>query len=250
MLYQLSYRGLLSSPQAHLNIQQIKMRSSFSHSSIKIDPSDTLLFKSMLGNKTSSALTIKNLSENTICFKVKTSSPKEFLVTPINGTIHSLSDAKVSISFVGPPENKNKGQKFLIEICQAADVSVADWKSGVIQYKLGTHFLVSEDQEEQVEKDLVEERRPSASIYGEAVEDKEPSIKDEEVDEKKLLTSKNSELGSKIEQLRAQIENISHKLKFSKDIETINAEIGGKYSVPHLILMFVVGVLVGYYVLG
>lgn len=229
------------------------MKSSFSQSSVKLEPSDTLLFKSMMGNKTSSTLTIKNLAENTICFKVKTSSPKEFLVTPINGTIHSQEESKVSISFVGPSENKNKGQKFLIEACVASDVSIADWKSGSIQFKLGTHFLVTEETEEIKELHESEARRASASasIYGEAVEGHEEKEGHRDGDdEKKVLTNRNSELSSSIEQLHAQIEKISHKLKFSKDIEEISAEIGGKYAIPHLVLIFFLGLLVGYYILG
>ena len=232
------------------------MKTSLSQSSVKLEPSDTLLFKCMMGNKTSSTLTLKNLAENTICFKVKTSAPKEFLVTPINGTIHSQGDFKVSISFVGPSENKNKGQKFLIEACIASDVSLADWKSGAVQFKLGTHFLVADEAEDLREAPEMEARRASAgaSVYGEAVEveeEKEGHREEGEGDgEKKVLTNRNSELSSSIEQLHAQIEKISHKLKFSKDIEEISAEAGGKYAIPHLALIFFLGLLLGYYILG
>ena len=69
-------------------------------------------------------------------------------------------------------------------------------------------------------------------------------------EEKKAITAKNSELTSSIDKLEAEIEKTKHKLKFSKDLEIITSESVGKYSLPHLILVFLIGISIGYYILG
>lgn len=88
------------------------------------------------------------------------------------------------------------------------------------------------------------------SLYLEAEEEKgrEESLVLE--DDKKNITMRNRDLVSQNDKRKAEIDNARHKLKFSRDSDIALAESASKYGMPHLVVMFFVGLLIGYYVLG
>ena len=61
-----------------------------------------------------------------MCFKIKTSSPKEFLVKPNTGVIRLKSEIIATISFLGSQESTSKIHKFLIQTIPGSDASKAD----------------------------------------------------------------------------------------------------------------------------
>jgi hypothetical protein len=220
------------------------MQSKLDASLIRLDPPDCLTFKFSSSSRTSTSLNLKNLSENPVCFRVRVSAPKEFLVTPINGVVPPGEEAKINISFVAANEKKNMGQKFSVECSSAADVSLADWKNLGIQFKLTTRFDVEESNGKESEDKGSESRE---SFFSELGFDRAEGGLDEE---RKELVQRNTVLSGEIKKVQALIEKDSHKLKFSKDIEVISQEIGGKYAVPHLVLMFLAGMIIGFYILA
>ena len=226
------------------------MQSKLDSSSIKLDPPDTLEFKPSHTSKPSTSLLIKNLSENTIAFRVRVSTPKEFIVTPVNGVISASSYVNINITFAASADRKNAGQKFSIECCQAPDVSLADWKGKAVQFKLTTRFE-ADVQEVQVRERNRDEEESFNEFASFAYSEHKEEVKDRGIEqEKKELTVLNSEICEEIRKLQILIEDASHKLKFSKDIDLIAKEIGGKYTIPHLALLFVVGMVLGFYVLA
>ena len=235
------------------------MQSKLDSSLIKLDPSDTLDFVSSHTSKASTSLLIKNLSENTIVFRVRVSAPKEFIVTPVNGVISALSNVNINITFVASADRKNSGQKFSIECCQALDVSLADWKGKVIQFKLTTRFEVEEIKEKEKEEEWQRDRhrnRDNEESFNEFASFNYPELPRDEKksggleDEKKEITALNSEISAEIRKLHAMIEGANHKLRFNKDIDLISQEIGGKFAIKHCVFMFLIGLVVGYYVLA
>ena len=251
------------------------MQSKLDSSLIQLDPSDTLNFKPSHTSKASTSLLIKNLSENTIVFRVRVSAPKEFIVTPVNGVISASNNVNINITFVASADRKNAGQKFSIECCQAHDVSLADWKGKIVQFKLTTRFEVEEIKEKEKEKEKGKEwendregdKERDRERERERERDNEESFnefasfaysdipRDEKKsggleEEKKEITALNSEISAEIRKLHAMIEDANHKLRFNKDIDLISQEIGGKYAFTHCVFMFLIGILVGYYVLA
>lgn len=227
-------------------------------SNIQLIPSDKIVFKSLSPKDISSVL-IKNSGFIPIYFKIKVSSPKDFLVSPNSGAIPRNSETVVSVSFIGTPESSSKPHKFLIQTLACTDSSKVDWtRPDVKEFKLPTKFeigeLLSEDKYMNYRDDPISKNESMQdynsssnkdSVYGEPEEDYLALE-----DQKKTITAKNSDLTSNIDKLTAEIENAKHKLKFSKDLEIITSESMKKYGVHHLAGMFVIGILIGYYILG
>jgi hypothetical protein len=117
------------------------------------------------------------------------------------------------------------------------------------EFKLLTKFIQAE---ESPREEKVQYESPSVreSVYLEAEEEKsrEESLGLEE--DKKNITMRNRDLVSQNDKRKAEIDNARHKLKFSRDSDIALAESASKYGMPHLVFMFFVGLLIGYYVLG
>lgn len=128
--------------------------------------------------------------------------------------------------------------------CQ--DLNLADWRSKEVrEVKISTRFIIEKGEKN---SEVKEEISMKESIYGDAEESREESLLLE--DQKKNMTSRNSELTGDIDKLQAEIDKAMHKLKFSKDIDIMVSEAIGKYGIMHLVVMFFIGVLFGYYMLG
>ena len=157
-------------------------------SNIQLIPSDFIRFKGTSINE-ASYLTIKNNTPADICFKIMTSSPKEFLVMPNSNIVTGNSEASVQISFLGPLESVSKIHRFLVQVLICSDPAIANWKSADVRvFKIRTKFGGEEVRPE--EKDIRESSFMKESVYGDAEELKEEiSSLDER---EKIITSKNS----------------------------------------------------------
>ena len=118
--------------------------------------------------------------------------------------------------------------------------------------QIEAEFEEVKEREKEIEKERNRDDEESFNEFASfAYSEHREEVKDRGVEqEKKELTALNSEISEEIRKLHILIEDASHKLKFSKDIDLIAKEIGGKYTVPHLVLLFLVGMVVGFYVLA
>jgi len=209
----------------------------------------------MLSSRIESSFTIKNNSPSSICFKIKTSSPKDFTVNPTSATIRPKSDSSVLVVFVGPPDSRNRGQKFLVQIAFASDPNLVDWRSKeVLEFKIGTKFMVPEV-EERSNNSFVEEEdegvlSKSSTLYTDIEYEDDSNVNKRFEDEKKVLTAKNVELSKDIDRVKMEIEKAQYKLKHKKNLEISTGEKFAKYSIPHVLFTFVIGLFIGFYVLG
>ena len=153
----------------------------------------------------------------------------------------------MQISFLGPLESTSKIHKFLDQVLICSDPAIANWKSAdVREFKISTKFGGEEVRPE--EKDIRESSFMKESVFGDVEELKEEiSSLDER---KKIITSKNSELTGSIDKLQSEIDKAMHKLRFSKDLDIRLSEGVGKYGIHHLVGVFMLGFLIGYYILG
>lgn len=215
-----------------------------------------ILFKGMLSSRIESSFTLKNNSVSSICFKIKTSSRNEFLVSPTTSVIRPKEESLIQVTFSGPPEARNKGQKFLIQIAFASDLKLVDWSSKEnLEFKLGTKFLVA-DVEDKAPEPRVEEKDESftfknSSVYNDIeFEDDGTSGKSLE-DEKKGITEKNAIITNQIREIKKEIEQDRYKLKFKNETSHVAGnENSAKYSIPHVLLSFVIGLFLGFYILA
>lgn len=214
-----------------------------------------ILFKGMLSSRIESSLTIKNNSPSSVCFKIKTSSPKEFTVNPTSSIIRPKAEALVQVVFLGPPEARNRGQKFLVQIAFASDSNLVDWKSKeILEYKIGTKFMVS-DSEDKPNTSFVEEKDESVliknlSIYRDIEFEDDSSGQKKLEDDKRIANEKNVEISKEIEKIKLEIENARYRLKHKKNLDIATGEKVPKYSIPHVLFTFVIGLFIGFYLLG
>ena len=206
-----------------------------------------ILFKGMLSSRIESGFTIKNSSASSVCFKVKTSSKNEFLVTPITSVIRPKDEAAVQLTFTGPPESRNKGQKFQVQIAFASDLKLVDWNSKEnLDFRLGTRFMVAD-----LEEKPFETSQNNPSVYNDIEFEDDSGASKSLEEEKKNLTDKNLSITNEIRQLTQEIDQVKYKLKFKKETSHVAApEKGSKYSIPHVLFCFVVGLFLGFYILA
>jgi hypothetical protein len=209
----------------------------------------------MLSSRIESSFTIKNNSPSSICFKIKTSSPKDFTVNPTSATIRPKDESSILVVFVGPPDSRNRGQKFLVQISFASDPNLVDWRSKeILEFKIGTKFMVAEV-EEKSNNSFVEEMEDrvlskSSTMFSDMEYEEEVNVNKKVEDEKKAVTVKNVELSKEIDKIKMEIEKAQYKLRHKKNLEIGTGEKFAKYSIPHVLFTFVIGLFIGFYVLG
>lgn len=84
---------------------------------LSLDPPNELKFRGPFTQTVTSDLTIRNVSNHLICFKVKTTAPKQYCVRPNGGFIEPGKDVKVQVilqPFSYDPNEKNR-HKFLVQ---------------------------------------------------------------------------------------------------------------------------------------
>ena len=201
----------------------------------------------MLSSRIESSFTIKNNSPSSVCFKVKTSSKNEFLVTPTTSVIRAKDEATVQVTFTGPPESRNKGQKFQVQIAFTSDLKLVDWNSKEnLDFRLGTKFMVAD-----LEEKPVEVNQSNVSFFNDIEYEDDLGFCRNLEEEKRILSDKNTSVTSEIRQLTQEIDQAKYKLKFKKETSHVsNPQKTSKYSIPHVLFSFVAGLFLGFYMLA
>jgi MSP (Major sperm protein) domain len=239
---------------------------------IKLSPDDYLVFEKA---KKEANLTIMNTSSSTIVFKVKTSSPKTFLVSPSNGTVASNTSAALKIIFIYSEEAMAKTHKFLIQATTSEDVYTVDWSVADVEEHKILAKMVSEvpihkeeqgreslyadfdsKKEDKIKKNLLRNTFTATEIEKEELKldrthnsvKNDETLKDNKDPVKKTLTLKVSELTNSVENLKFEVSKAEALLKFSKSLDKLTIEPNGKYSLTILILAFVASFLIAFYI--
>ena len=90
----------------------------------------------------------------------------------------------------------------------------------------------------------------SSTLYTDIEYEDDSNVNKRFEDEKKVLTAKNVELSKDIDRVKMEIEKAQYKLKHKKNLEISTGEKFAKYSIPHVLFTFVIGLFIGFYVLG
>ena len=201
----------------------------------------------MLSSRIESSFTIKNNTVSSVCFKVKTSAKNEFLVSPTTSVIRSKDEAMVQVTFTGPPESRNKGQKLQVQIAFTSDLKLVDWDSKEnLDFRLGTKFMVAD-----VEEKPVESNQSHICSYASIEFENDLGTCRNLEEEKKNLSDKNNSITSEIRQLTQEIDQVKYKLRFKKETSHVStSHKNSKYSIPHVFFSFVTGLFFGFYILA
>lgn len=91
-----------------------------------IEPPMELSFKGPFTSAVTSSMKLKNPSDKSVCFKIKTTAPRRYCVKPNSGVIEAAGEMAVAVSlqpFDYDPTDKNK-HKFMVQSMFAPDGEV------------------------------------------------------------------------------------------------------------------------------
>lgn len=120
---------------------------------LRISPSEELIFSSEGNGDSSGTLYLMNNTENSVAFKVKTTSPEKFRVRPSSGTIKPMCRADVVVHLQFAYQNSNLARdKFLIMAMEVEKDDVGNqelfemWKKcskeNIMEHKLRCSLLL------------------------------------------------------------------------------------------------------------
>eukprot|EP00095_Tigriopus_kingsejongensis_P003039 maker-scaffold765_size101212-snap-gene-0.24 protein:Tk03039 transcript:maker-scaffold765_size101212-snap-gene-0.24-mRNA-1 annotation:"hypothetical protein HELRODRAFT_184905" len=92
---------------------------------VEFDPADSIAFCGDFQTAIKSELTVKNRSSFPLLFKMKTTSPNRYIVSPHKGRIEAKRYMVITITllpFLFKPEQKHV-DKFLIQICKDSKIN-------------------------------------------------------------------------------------------------------------------------------
>lgn len=216
---------------------------------------------------------MSNSSQSPVAFKVQTSSPKLFLVTPSSGVIHPGSSQTLKITINSVEEAASKAHRFLIKAKSALDANSVDWKSPDIKdYKIPAKLLQgdldpSEDPNTEKSEEFENPNKFKPQAFKTSIvknflfvdNKKDPEYgrkslgdirysKESEIDNNtKNIVGKYNELNAVVEQLKIDLEVVRNKQKFSIELDVLTKESLGPYSVIHVIGALFISFLIGLY---
>lgn len=124
---------------------------------LKISPDAHLTFKGPFNDVVTSILTLQNITEEKVCFKVKTTAPRRYCVRPNSGMIDAGQTMEVSIMlqpFQYDPNERNN-HKFMVQSMTLSEENAAlpldeIWKNAapgvVVDKKLRCQFELPADE--------------------------------------------------------------------------------------------------------
>jgi vesicle-associated membrane protein-associated protein B len=84
---------------------------------IEVNPNDLVLFDDVTKKASSTFVTLRNITSRRVAFKIKTTSPKEYIVKPNSGIINANDSKKIEFTMHATdfvPSSKNSQDKFMI----------------------------------------------------------------------------------------------------------------------------------------
>jgi hypothetical protein len=173
---------------------------------VSFDPPEIIPFKlSSSSIESTSYLTIKNLSDLQVSYKLKVSSPDVFFIENASNTIQPFNSTKLKLVYLLSKDKSKPIHKFLVQICPFSETR--NWEKNQQIFKFWANFSES---------------------------DSKPSLESE----KQQLLSKNRVLRDKITKNK-------EKLEESKNLNYLTKEKMGAFGLTELVLLFVFGFILG-----
>jgi vesicle-associated membrane protein-associated protein B len=109
-----------------------------------LDPANELRFQGPFADYVTVSLTIANPTDKRIAFKIKTTAPKRYCVTPNSGVLDSAQCVEVNVllqTFQCDPNEKNK-HKFMVQYLYLNDEEIQLSVNDILNVVSGTLFWV------------------------------------------------------------------------------------------------------------
>jgi hypothetical protein len=202
---------------------------------LTLSPSDELEFQQPANSPASCSLCLKNATSQNVIFKVKTTSPELFIVKPNQGLLTLGEEATVTITLKGPeaPAIIAK-QKFQIQAMPTSQSQVADIPAALKGTLVAMRVLPARFGD-----------RLEASEKGNRVSAAEPMGLDLKKYKEQLLAEK-----ATLEKQVADLQVVARKSTNSTGEVGADAEASKGYSLLHLCVVLVLGLIIGSSLLG
>jgi len=174
-----------------------------------IEPPMELSFKGPFTSAVTSSMKLKNPSDKSVCFKIKTTAPRRYCVKPNSGVIEAGGEMAVAVSlqpFDYDPTDKNK-HKFMVQSMFAPDGEVNQdqlWKEAdsneMMDSKLRCVFVLPPG----TEQNSVPETKGDAPIPEIKTEAKADSFKSGDGDQIAAAVQEIKKLNENLSQLRQE----------------------------------------------
>ena len=230
---------------------------------LEIYPSDHIYINYDSTQANFTHINLKNLSDSPIAFKIKTTSPQDFLVSPSQGYLRNDEEISVRINFKGTEDSTEKIHKFLIQAyaSNTENVPEINWSNPNVQNnKVSLSF----------NKDLKETQFADSMIssgtfmkdaqFGDSMissdtfrysMDIAPDTNEEAENHKKELMTESKLLTSAVDKLKTEVEKAKHRFIFSQDLESLHrAHMRKSYTSKHLMIAVGVGIILGAFFMG
>lgn len=234
-----------------------------------IDPPNEITFKGPFTDVVVSHLKLTNPSDKSVCFKVKTTAPKQYCVRPNSGVIPPNETVMVSIMlqpFEYNADERNK-HKFMVQTAFMPDGEHSlenVWKNTneMMDSKLRVIFDVQADQMSSTEKPtktqfVQQQQQASQPTPASMAAVNKPTNQSFEADYRRIVDENKRYLHqvTQIEQENIQLRDRLKKLELGADGHgmlsgrpgsTLSGQSGPeRYTMMHLILVFIVALFVG-----
>jgi len=224
---------------------------------LQIEPPHELAFKGPFTDVVTSQLKLTNPSDKQVCFKVKTTAPKQYCVRPNSGLIPANGTVNVAIMlqpFDYNPEDREKNKhKFMVQtaVVPEGETSLDNiWRNmtpeQLMDSKLRVHFELPEMNN--VDRAAPTKQIPLKTAGGN--EQTEAELR-RQIDDNKRLQSKVHQLEQEYEQLRARLSRPdsagAQHHGGGGSSQSLLAQQIGEFKVVHIVvalIVFFVGMLI------
>ena len=216
-------------------------------SKIVIAPEEYLEFfidKELPESKT--ILTISNNSENIAAYKIKSSSPKDFLISKSEDIIQPMNEVRITIIYKVSEESFYKFHKFLLQTAPVDDINNINWKAnGVHEYKLCAKFH---------EKKILVLENPADNLIEIPIHNPNNKLIEHPIE---ISSYKNTGNIKKIEELNERKKANDRSIDNKRNIKAANQNtisfqdkiFEKKFNYIHIVLSFIIGVIFSYLIL-
>jgi len=222
---------------------------------LQIDPAHELVFKGPFTDVVTSQLKLTNPSDKQVCFKVKTTAPKQYCVRPNSGLIPPKGVVNVAIMlqpFEYNAEEKEKNKhKFMVQTAYVPEgESSLDsiWKNTTATELMDSKLRVAFEMPEanNVDKVAVTKQTPLKAAGG---SEQEAELR-RAVDDNKRLQSKLQQLEQENEQLRTRLSRSESSvaqqgISGGTSAKSPLAQIGTDFKLLHILIAAIVAMVLG-----
>ncbi|ULU10516.1 hypothetical protein L3Y34_014659 [Caenorhabditis briggsae] len=220
------------------------------HSLLQVSPHRELVFTGPFSDVVTAHMTLKNITANPVCFKVKTTAPKQYCVRPNSGLLKNGESKQITVMLQpleGIPTDAGR-HKFMVQSCVAPAEDLQDlesiWKivdPAELTYNDNKTFTVNGNEETFASAGQAQELGSSFSAPSSQQDGTVASLRKS----LKSTIDEKEELQKKVHGLEQEIEVMLKKNRKLQQNQSDGALVEGAFPTLQVVLIAVAALLIG-----